>query len=189
MSDLDGQTAPADDDQRTRIYVDNAVVSRFTDPLKGNEFSITEEDANAILQICSENVQLVTSDETPKEVLDAADLKQRAMLVLITTLATRVPSQPTVHVVPNTIGGAPLGAAPIGGGGVYVDPLLFQLWGIFDAGDARHVFQAIKSECSYFLTFDRKTILARAKAKSVELAKICPDLKFVTLTELAAQFE
>jgi hypothetical protein len=91
--------------------------------------------------------------------------------------------------VPNALGGAPLGAAPLGGGAVYADPLLVQLWGIFDPGDARHVFQAIKSDCSYFLTLDRKTILARVKSKSVDLAKICPNLRFVTLTQLAEQIQ
>jgi predicted nucleic acid-binding protein len=189
MSKQDNPQTPVGEDLPARIYVDNALVSRFTDPLKGKDFSISDADAEAILKICSSKVELVTSDETLNEVLDATDLKQRAMLVLITTLATRVPSQPTMHSLSGSIGSMAVGATPIGGGGVYVDPLLSALWGIFDQGDAKHVFQAIKNDCSYFVTLDQKTIVARAKEKSVELSRICPNLKFVTPTELAGLWE
>lgn len=63
-------------------------------------------------------------------------------------------------------------------------PLLKKLRNIFDSDDAEHIFQAIVGGCRYFITIDKKTILNRVEDKKVLLEEICPDLEFVSPSEL-----
>ncbi len=64
-----------------------------------------------------------------------------------------------------------------------------QLCEIFDRDDAEHVFSAVKSNCDYFLTLDRKTILDRVPTNRDALARVCGGLRFVSPSELLAEVE
>ena len=167
-----------------KAYIDTSVISRLSDPLKGNPIAISEDEAAAILTICGSEIELVTSLKMLEEVLRSTDVRQRALLALVATLSTKVPSQNLMHSTSGAWGTTAFGAAPFGGGGVTVDPLLVQLRRIFDSGDAEHVFQAVKNDCTYFLTLDKSTIIERAKHNRTELDRLCPNMKFVSPTEL-----
>ena len=167
-----------------KAYIDTSVISRLSDPLKGNPIAVSEADAAAILTICGSEIELVTSLKMLDEVLRSTDIRQRALLALVATLSVKVPSQDLTHSTSGAWGSTAFGTAPFGGGGVYVDPLLDQLRGIFDSDDAEHIFQAVKNDCTYFLTLDKSTIIERAKHHRTELDRLCPNLKFVLPTEL-----
>lgn len=170
-----------------KIYVDTNLVSRLSDELYGNPPHISEIEANAILKICSADIELVTSTKMLDEVLETTALRPRALLTLMATLAGKVPFQNITFFVPATLGGSYLGSSYLGGGYSARDPLLTQLLSIFDQNDAEHVFQAIKNNCAFFLTLDNSSIVQRAKNNRQTLNEICPGLKFVLPKELADQ--
>ena len=61
---------------------------------------------------------------------------------------------------------------------------------MFDADDAEQIFQAAKSECHYFLTTDKATILNRLTADQNLRARLklcCPALDVVSLKDLQNQ--
>jgi hypothetical protein len=83
------------------------------------------------------------------------------------------------------IGGAPLGATPIGGD--WTDPLYEQLSSIFDPDDAEHIVHAVREDCDYFLTLDEESILKRARAHTSAVTALCRKLKFVSPQDLAVE--
>jgi len=169
-----------------KIYADTNLVSRLSDAFYGNDPQISDDVAAALLKICNCDVEIVTSKEMLDEVLKTVNLKQRALLVLLATLAAKVPFSRVSFLTPTPWGGAAWGSVPWAGITEKTDPRLVQLCGIFDPADARHIFQASTNQCDYFLTFDRKTILSRASKHSEVMEDLCPDMKFVSPEELSA---
>ena len=105
-------------------------------------------------------------------------------MVIIATLSIKVPSQDMMHSTSSAWGSTAWGAAAFGAGGVCVDLLLLHLRNIFKPGDVEHVFQAVKNDCSHFLTLDKKTIILPAERHRDELNRLCPNMKFVMPVEL-----
>lgn len=70
---------------------------------------------------------------------------------------------------------------PINFGTVVEDEVFSRLKKIFKNGDEVHIYNAIKSDCKYFLTLDYKTVLNKVKKDGVkmEIKEICPYLEFV----------
>ena len=167
-----------------RVYIDTSLVSRLSDQLRGNPLAISEDEAAAILAICSSQVELVTSMKMLEEVLRSANIRQRALLTLIATLSAKVPFQDMIHVTLGSPGSFALGRTHLGGGVLYIDPLILQLREIFDFDDTEHIFQAVRNGCTYFLTLDNSTIVARAKKHAERLEILCPQLRFVLPEEL-----
>ncbi len=169
---------------KTKIYVDTNLISRLSDPIKCSDYKVSDAQAEALLQICDAEVKLVTSKKMLDEVLKSKDLKQRALLTLVATLAAKVPYKDIASFTAATFNSAMLGASTFNGGHSSIDPLLEDLRSIFDVDDAEHIFQAIKNDCSYFLTLDDETILAPASANKENLQTICPNVSFVNPEEL-----
>lgn len=76
------------------------------------------------------------------------------------------------------------GEAPFGGGVTRVDQQYAKLKEIFDHEDSFHIFQAIKNDCIYFLTLDKKTILSIADANK-KVVKEITQMKFVSPVQLS----
>jgi hypothetical protein len=132
-----------------------------------------------LLNICSSDVELVTSKHMLDELLRATGVEQRALLVLLATLAAKVPYHQIGYGTPGYLGGTYLGGAPLGGGGPIVDdPLLADLKTIFDPDDAIHIFQAVQSRCDLFLTLDVRTVINRVTNNQQRVAQLCPGLRF-----------
>jgi hypothetical protein len=168
-----------------KIYVDTNLISRLSDLMMGSdELQITDEQADAILAVCNCEVEFVTSKKMLDEVVLSKNLKQRALLTLLASLAAKVPYKDISFFTSAMLGAAPLGAATLGGGYNREDPMMVELQAIFDANDSEHIFQAIRSDCSYFLTLDRRTIIDKAKNNSEVVQRLCPDLDFVDPEEL-----
>jgi predicted nucleic acid-binding protein len=174
-----------------KVYVDVNLISRLADPLYGNEASISEDQATEILAICNSELELVTSKEMFEEVLKTVNVKTRALLTLVAKLASNVPfSEYSVAITRPTVvsrtGGRRGGAVYSGGGIRFVnDPSFEKLQKIFDANDAKHIFQAVKSQCDYFLTMDQRSILNRVESRGPEIGALCPNLKFVSIRQLS----
>lgn len=162
-----------------KIYIDTNLISRLSDPLKGNTYQITDIQAEALLKICESNVELVTSKKMLDEVLRTKDLRQRALLTLVATIAAKTPYKDIANFIPAVFGGVMLGASTFGGGYSSPDPLFEGLKSIFDQDDAEHIFQAVKNDCAYFLTLDQATIIGRIENNKERLTELCPNIKFV----------
>jgi hypothetical protein len=168
-----------------RTYIDTSVISRLSDPLHGNDFDVTDVQAEALLQICGSGIELVTSKKMLDEVLASKNLKQRALLALVATLAAKGPYTELHLLLPVPFGGAAYGGAAYGGVRIVSDPVLDELRSIFDSADAEHILLAFRNDCRYFLTLDDSTILGRAKSHRAKLEEICPGLLLVNPEDLA----
>jgi len=170
----------------TKVYIDTNIVSHLSDSMPGTSAPISNENAQCLLDICSADVELVTSKEMLDEMLQCIDLKKKAVLSLMATLAEKVPYQDITFLQPTPWGSSQWGATMWGGGKMTIDPVLVQLQAIFKgSNDPRHIFQASKGGCSYFLTLDNRTIVKSAKSKKDELEIICPGQQFVLPCELS----
>jgi len=170
---------------KPKIYIDTNLISHLSDLMMGSDdFRITDKQAEALLAICDLDVDLVTSKKMLDEVFRSKNLKQRALLTMLATLAAKVPYKDITYFTAATFGSVPFGAATFGGGFSQTDPLLIGLEKIFDPDDSEHIFQAVKNDCSYFLTLDRSTILNRAKSKPVDMKRLCPEMQFADPEEL-----
>jgi hypothetical protein len=110
------------------------------------------------------------------------------LLKFIYRIMSKVPIAPGVVPLPQiTIGG--LQSRTISPGN-RADPLLLELSEMFDPDDAEQIFQAAKSECRYFLTTDRSTILNKLSADPnlrARLKQCCSELDVVSLKTLQGQ--
>jgi len=145
------------DDKKLRIYIDTNIFGRAID---GN---IDATEASSLRRIMSrrDDLDIYTSEKTRKEISNHPNKNVQDYLQFIMTLAGVIPEENFVTIVGGPLGTLPLGLAPFGGGMRTEDPIYSQVKAIFDADDAEHIFQAIKSDSDYFLTLDNKTILSR----------------------------
>lgn len=157
------------------IYLDTNILSRIPD------LRISETTANAFANLANlGGVKLVTSQKTKQEILGTRNTSRGSILQFLYALIDKVPLQ-TVH-YSGCIGGAPIGATPIGGD--WTDPLWAELKTVFDPDDAEHIVHAVRAGCDYFLTLDRETILDRAITNQDIIKKSCGKLLFVSPEEV-----
>lgn len=165
-------------DDSTTVYVDTCVVGTVVDAY------VPEAVLSALERICEAesrgHITLVTSEETMREVLKHGDRQKRAALHLVYALGRKAPWQNPVVEKGATWGSFTWGSKTWGALPKY-DELLNRLRAVFDENDARHVFQAVKAGCTYFLTLDARTVLTRAK----DHPELVPQLRFVDPVELA----
>lgn len=162
------------------VYMDTCVLSRIVD------VRLKEATALAYAEIVERGgVQLVTSHKTRTEVLVTANPVRKSLLQFLVALVQKVPLR-TLH-LSGAIGGAPVGAVPIGGS--WTDPLLTQLRRIFDPDDAEHVTLAVHAGCRYFLTLDNATILSRVQGHSERVKALVGALEFVNPEQLATRLQ
>jgi predicted nucleic acid-binding protein len=159
------------------VYLDTNIVSRIPDP------DVTEATANALRDICrSGKCKFVTSETTLKEVRQTPNEPRNAMLQFLFWLIDHV----EFHTVfmSGGFGGAPFGTAPFSGD--WKDPFFLELRKYFDADDAEHILQAIRANCDFFLTLDKKTILNRIGQNQKEISNLCGPIIFVSPEQLLA---
>jgi hypothetical protein len=155
--------------------------------LSGRAIQVSDDQAHALLAICSANVELVTSDKMLHEVLKSQSLPRRALLTIVASLASRVPHREIATQSPGGFGVGAFGVTAFGGiGPMSRDPLLTSLLNFFESDDAEHIFQAVNSGCSYFLTLDEDTILTPSRAHRKDLLALCRQMEFVDPVTLAA---
>jgi hypothetical protein len=170
-----------------RVYLDTNLVSRIRDD------RLREHDALALEQLSefSRHIHYVTSDRLTNEVARTNDPKTRGVLLLLAAIIEKVPWE--IHEMSGCIGGAPIGALPIGGS--WTDPVYAGLLEIFDPTDAHHVFLAVRGGCDHFLTLDRSTIIRPATEQRERVSELCgkmaivdpPTLLHVVASELKAR--
>jgi predicted nucleic acid-binding protein len=162
------------------VYLDVSILSRIPD------LRVTEGTANALQAISrSGHYKFVTSQKSLQEILRTENAKRNAMLQFLFMLLEQVEFHTVYY--SGCIGGAPIGATPIGGDGE--DSLFTGLKGYFEPDDADHIVQAIRGKCDFFLTLDQKTILDRVVTHHEEISKLCGTLAFVSPEQLCARME
>lgn len=163
-----------------KIYLDTNIFSRITDE------RLPEEEAKAYAELAKlEQVKLVTSAKTKQEIDNTPSARRASLLNFVLSQFEKVTWE--VAEYGGAIGAAPFGATPIGGS--WTDSKYDALTKIFDADDAMHIFQAVRSECTHFVTLDEKTILTRAKTHHESLTQICGNLVFGKPSEVVAHIE
>lgn len=160
------------------VYLDTNIISRIFD------IRISEETAMAYRQLSEmQGLRFVTSAKTKQEMEQASNQRRASVLLFLYNQFAKTPWE--VAEYSGAIGDNPIGLCVVGGG--WTHPTLSKLRGVFDEGDAYHVFQASKAGCDYFLTLDEETILSRAKQNQELLSSICSNLKFRSPIELVQE--
>lgn len=159
--------------EETTVYLDTNILSRIPD------LKVSEETAGALAKLAGLGmVRFVTSQKTKQEILQTPNPHRNSLLQFLHALIEKVQTVPVYF--SGAIGGAPIGATPIGGD--WTDPTYSKLKSIFDKDDAEHIVQALKAKCDYFMTLDEKTILRRVKANAEEVREICRGMKLLSPT-------
>ena len=157
------------------VYIDTSVISRILDQ------RIKLDDAAALEALGHrKDVELVVSRKVAEETSRTRDPVTGHLLGFAATRFGQLPWRVTD--VGGALNEAPLNTVPLGGS--MPDPLFSTLSRIFEKDDAEHVFQAIRTRCSFFLTLDRTTILERVAACPLEINRLCGSLRFVSPVEL-----
>ena len=108
----------------------------------------------------------------------------RIALKLIYKIIEKIPTENLIHHYPATYNLAVMGVIGSIPERNLEDSLFTQLKTIFEKDDAEHIFQAIKSECDYFLTVDYSTILNRVEINKKILHDISPRTQIVDPIQL-----
>jgi len=169
--------------RKISIYLDTSIVSRIRD------YGRLDDAAAQALEKLSEfshQIHYVTSDTLTNEVARTKDPRTRGALLLFAAIIDKVPWEVPEH--PGGWGGAPFGVMPWGAAG-WTHPLYAGLSEIFDRLDAHHLFLAVRAECDYFLTLDRKTIIERATAEQTRVSELCGKTTIVDPQELCRTLE
>ncbi len=166
------------DDKKLRIYIDTNIFGRAIDG------RVDPSEASSLRRIMNRrnDLDIYTSEKTRKEIADHPQQNVQDYLQFIMSLAGVIPEENFVTIVGGGMCSFSLGSASLGGGGSQEDPIFTQVRSIFDADDAEHIFQAIKSDADYFLTLDTKTILSRR----VDFNKLAFSTKLVSPKNLEA---
>ncbi len=141
------------------VYLDTCIISGLA------KEDLTEKELNALMELLKLHkkgeVSLVTSSVTMQE-LEKIPSTARRKHELIYLLLKDIP----ISRAKWTDSGLTLMGV---GGGSREDPLYTKLKEILpDENDRHHVFQALKSKSTYFVTTDRKTILKHNKKLFLE---------------------
>jgi hypothetical protein len=163
-----------------KIYLDTNIFSRISDQRLPEVEAKAYDDLGKLA-----NVKLVTSAKTKHEIDNTPSASRAALLNFVLSQFEKVTWE--VAEYGGAIGAAPFGATPIGGS--WSDPKYDALKKTFDADDAMHIFQAVQSACTHFVTLDEKTILARAKNHHESVTQICGSLFFGKPSEVVAHIE
>lgn len=167
-----------------KVYVDTCILSRIYDK------QISDENVDALDELCDlDAIDFVTSKKTFEEFLETSDKKKRVALKLLYKIITKIPPSELIRDIPPTLGSKPLGTAAFASWSRREDSLFTGLKTIFDENDAEHIFHAIKSQCEYFLTLDRRTILDKVSRNRDLIEETCPQITFVSPIDLLRKIE
>ena len=164
------------------VYLDTCVVR---ETYKG---TINDEDFQALAVLAEkEEIVFVVSDVMKEELEKIKDDKQRASLAVLYKIFNKCNRYATVHsVMSGAFDRTPFDRSPSA-----YDPLYESIKHIFTQNDKdpEHIFQAIKNNCSHYLTIDYKSILKKAEKHREELLEICPEIEFVSPKSLLSAIE
>jgi len=127
-----------------------------------------------------DNINFYTSEETKKEIENHKNVKKRAILKLYYNLITKVSKEKIIKSA--IFNGAIFNSNTFNGS--KEDSLYKKLKQLFDEDDAKHIFQAERSNLDYFLTLDNKTILNRIKENLEEFEKLNLKIKISSPSDL-----
>jgi len=164
----------ARENKSIKVYIDNCVFSKLL-----RDTIDDKEQLKALEKIYDcDYINLVVSEEIFKEFIKTKEDNIRIALKLIYKLIKKID---TADIIRFKGGFSVPFSFPISFGTVVEDEIFSKLKKIFKNGDEVHIYNAIKSDCKYFLTLDRKTILDIIEKDNVSiiLKEICPDLGFV----------
>ena len=157
-----------------KVYIDNCVFSK----LLRNTIN-DKEQLKALEKIYDCNyIDLVVSEEIFKEFVRTKEDNIRIALKLFYKLIKKID---TANIIRFEGGFSFPFSFPMNVGKVVKDEIFLRLKKIFKNGDEVHIYNAIKSDCKYFLTLDYNTILNTIKKDRflAEIKEICSDLEFV----------
>ena len=151
-----------------KVYVDNNVISLITE-LRAGAPTVSEIEVDGLDRLCDDPaLEFVTSEQTMAEFRRAAGPLRVALKLLGRLIGlTFVPMQPTQ--IPNARIMMASGRSRIIAPPSRPDELYEGLRTIFDDDDARHILNAVRASCHYFLTLDMKTILRPARQSQAQL--------------------
>jgi len=157
-----------------KVYIDNCVFSK----LLRNTID-DKEQLKALEKIYDcDYINLVVSEEIFKEFIKTKEDNIRIALKLFYKLIKKIPN---ANIIRFEGGWSFPWKYPKNFGTAVKDKIFLRLKKIFKNGDEVHIYNAIKADCKYFLTFDYETILDTIKKDRViaEIKEICSDLEFV----------
>jgi len=156
-----------------KIYVDNCILSKLV------WYTIEKEHLEALEKICENDcIDFVTSPIILEEFNKTPQAHIRVALKVFYKLINKIPN---VNFIKFKGGFSVPFSFPVNFGIVEKDELYRKLENIFKKTDIKHIYNAVKDNCDYFLTLDYETILDIIKKDSVSivLKEICPDMQFV----------
>jgi len=166
-----------------KVYIDTCIISGLI-----NEGDLKENDFKALLDIVELNhIDFVASDVMRSEFEKHSDKEKRGSLLILHKMFNRCILYKTGH----ARGMGAYSRSPYSRPTYHDDPLFISIKKIFTQKDKdpEHIFQAIKNNCDYFLTVDRKSILNKAVRYQQELSQICPNLKFTSPVDLLTSIQ
>ena len=156
-----------------KVYVDTCILSKLV------WHATEEEQQKALDKICDyDYIKFVTSPITLEEFNKTPQAHIRVALRVYYKLINEIPN---VNFIKFKGGWSFPWSFPKSYGTAVKDELYKKLEIIFIKKDIKHIYNAVKDNCDYFLTLDYKTILDKIKKDSVSivLKEICPDMQFV----------
>lgn len=168
--------------EKIKVYVDACILSAIS------RLDWEDVDRDALDTLCDlDNIDLTTSRKSLDEFLNYKGRDLRVALKLIYKIINKTPSRPSLS-YSGGWGSAPWGTMSWGGGSTQ-DIKRTKLREIFDLIDADHIYEASESNCQYFLTLDRKTILKRYSKRKTEVDSLIGNMRIVSPTDLLKNFK
>lgn len=162
------------------VYLDTNIMSRIADG------RVNQKTLDALETIAeSTDVTLVTSIIALQEFIRCTNPKTRVLLKLLYKIAKKVPTVDSHSIVGIEVTDVVANEGFTISGKILEDPLIVEIKHIFDEIDSEHIFQAIKSQCDFFLTLDSATILTRLEEDQERVKGLTSKMQFVGPAQLA----
>ena len=179
-------------DKQQLVYLDNCIINEVVRNRSfGVEHKKIEDDLAAFCSIALslEANKFVMSphsktefSQTPKESIREKFLKIYEWMNNVSSSEHELMLFPAARGTPHMLPGGFNVVFPR-------NKLLGKLESIFDAPDAKHIFQAAAGGCTHFLTIDYASILRRIPSNRSKLDEICPNLVILSPSDFMASLK
>ena len=151
-----------------KVYLDTCVLSKL------NNSKLELDQLKALDKLSDmDNIDFTSSDKMLEEFLNTSDDKTRMELRVLYKLINKLPGRDTTETQTSFLSpGFPVPTEA-------KKPLLYKLEKTFDTADAEHIYHAIKGNCDYFLTLDKKSILNKIEKYREKLEEISSGMRYV----------
>ncbi len=165
-----------------RAYIDTNIFCRL---LEDDRNKIDDDQLESLEKLVDrDDIELVTSKKLLEEVSATKDDRRKKKLRILFKIISKIEPAPYKQFISGYLGGAPLGAVPLGGGINFTDEKFQKIKSFFDQNDSEHIFTANKRGCGFFLTLDYKSILKIYKKNYKEINVEISPMKIVDPTAL-----